>query len=250
MPLPPYPPRPAGADPKADEQRMRRALGLTGDRVGQGGPSQPEQPRPTPEGRPAGRTSAGKPRHRFVQDGAVPVTLVNRRRPDEADGSAAGRTAIEAALQDERAVRTKAERMLQEALATVRDLQTKLGHAELARQEEADAALAARAAVEALRVAHQERERRWQHALAAERAARAVAEAARMRATSARGHAERTRQAVSTARPAPEEPDIPAVPAAAVPAKTVMKRAPRVASTPRPREPRPVKWWLKSAEKR
>ena len=176
MPLLPDPSRLTSADPEADEQRMRRALGLTGDRVGRDSPPQAEQRRPTLEGRPAGRTSADKPRHRFVRDGTVPVTLVNRRHPDEADGSAAGRTVIEATLQDERAARAKAERRLQEALATVHDLQTMLGHAELARREAAEVAQAARDAADALRTAHQEHEARWHEDLAAERAARAVVE--------------------------------------------------------------------------
>ncbi len=111
---------------------MRRALGLTGDRAVRSSPPQAERPQAGPPGRPAGRSSADKPRHRFVQDGAVPVTILNRHRPDEADGLPASRTAIEAALQDERVARARAERALLDALATVRDLQTKLGHAELA----------------------------------------------------------------------------------------------------------------------
>ncbi len=93
---------------------MRRALGLTGDSAGRSGPLQAERAQAGPAGRPAGRSSADKPRHRFVQDGAVPVTVVNRHRPDEADGLPVSRGAIEAALQDERAARERAERSLQE----------------------------------------------------------------------------------------------------------------------------------------
>ena len=51
---------------------MRRALGLTNDNAGRSA-SQPEQQRAGSQGRLAGRPSADKPRHRFVQDGAVPV---------------------------------------------------------------------------------------------------------------------------------------------------------------------------------
>ena len=249
MPLLPDPSRLTSADPEVVEQRMRRALGLTGDRVGRDSQSRPEQPRPTPESRPAGRTSAGKPRHRFVQDGAVPVTLVSRRRPDEADGPAASHAATEAALQDERAVRARAERALQEALATVRDLQTKLGHAELARREASGTAEAARAAANPLRAEHQERELRWHEDLAAARAARAVVDAALAEAVSARKPVERTRRAASAAAPIPAVQDVAAEPAEAA-AKRAPKRTRRAASTPRQREPQPVKWWLKSAKRR
>ena len=81
---------------------MRRALGLTGDRAVRSSPPRTERPQAGPLGRPAGRSSADKPRHRFVQDGAVPVTVISRHRPDEADGLPTGRAAIEAA-QDKKA---------------------------------------------------------------------------------------------------------------------------------------------------
>ncbi len=172
---------------------MRRALGLTGDRAGRSSPPPPERLQAGPPTRPAGRSFADKPRRRFVPDGAVPVTLVNRHRPDDADGPSASRAAIEAALQDERAARAKAERSLQEALATVHDLQTKLGHAELARREASGTAEAARAAADTLRTEHQERELRWHEDLGAERGARLLAEAALAEATRAREPAQRTR---------------------------------------------------------
>ncbi len=127
---------------------MRRALGLTGDRAGRSSLPQAERPRADPPGRIAGRSSSDKPRHRFVQDGTAPVTVLNRHRPDEADGLSASRAAIELTLQDERAARAKAERSLQDALATVHDLQTKLGHAELAHREVLTAAQAALAEFE------------------------------------------------------------------------------------------------------
>lgn len=157
------------------------------------------------------------------------------------------RGAIEAALHQERAAREKTERSLQEALATVRDLQTKLGHAELAQREASAAAQAARDAAGALRAAHQEREARWHEDLTAERAVRAAAEAALTETVSARKPAERTRRMVSVAAPAAAEQDT-----VAEPAKAAAKRAPKgtrkAASTPRQREPQPVKWWLKSAK--
>ena len=236
------------------EERMRRVLGLTGDWAGRSGQPRPEQSHPKPSAHPPVRSpSAPRPRQRFVQDGDVPVTLVGRHRPQEADLSAAAPTsrgATEAALLQERAARERAERSLQEALATVRDLQTKLGHAELARREASAAAQAARDAADALRAAHQEREARWQADLTAERAARAAAAAALAEAAGARKPAERRiERMVSAAAPAAAEQG-----AAAEPAKAVAKPAPKGtrkgASKPRQREPQPVKWWLNSAKRR
>jgi len=238
-------------DIASDEERMRRALGLASDGQGRAGQPRPEQSRSKPSASsPVRSSSAPRPRHRFVQDGDVPVALVSRSRPQEADMPAAAPTnrgAIEAALHQERAVRDRAERALQEALATVRDLQTKLGHAELAQREASAAAQAARDAADALRAAHQEREARWHEDLTAKRAARAAAEAAPTEAVSARTPVERTRRMASVAAPAAAVQGT-----AAEPAKALAKRAPKgtrkASSTPREREPQPVKWWLKSAK--
>jgi hypothetical protein len=187
-----------------------------------------------------------------VQDGEVPVALVGRQRPQDADTSPAASTsrgAIEAALHQERAARERAERSLQEALATARDLQTKLGHAELAQREASEAAQAACDAADALRAAHQEREARWHEDLAAERAARAVAEAALAEAASAGKPAERTRGTASVGAPVAAAQDAAAEPARA-PAKRAPKGTRKAASMPRQREPQPVKWWLNSAKRR
>lgn len=245
--MPPLPnsPSPKALDTLSVEERMRRALGLTSDSAGHS-TSPPEQQRAGSQGRLTGRSSADKPRHRFVQDGAVPVTVVNRHRPDEADGLSAGRAAVEAALQDERAARAKAERSLQEALATVHDLQTKLGHAELAHREASGTVQAARAAVDALRAEHRERELRWTQNLAAERAARTAAEAALIEAASVPRQAARTRRPPSTVEPALTAQGT--LPAAA--AKVAAKRGRKALTEPRQHEPKPVKWWLKSARKR
>lgn len=157
------------------------------------------------------------------------------------------RGAVEAALHQERAARERAERSLQEALATVRDLQTKLGHAELAQREASETVQAARDAADTLRAAHQEREARWHEDLTAERAARAVAEAALTEAAGARKPAERTRRTASVAAPAEAVQGTAAEPAKA-PAKRAPKGTRKDASTPRQREPQPVKWWLNSAK--
>ena len=224
---------------------MRRALGLTGDRAVRSSAAQTERLQAGPPGRPIGRSPADKPRHRFVQDGAVPVTVLNRHRPDESDGLSASRAAIEAALQDERAARAKVERSLQDALAMVHDLQTKLGHAELARREALEVVQMERAAADTLQAEHQGQELRWTQDLTAERAARAAAEAALAKAAGVRGPAVRTCRLPSAVEPAAKAHDV--MPALA--AKAMAKRA-RKTAEPQRRELQPVKWWLKSARRR
>jgi len=238
----PKPPSPDALDTLSVEERMRRALGLTGDRNGQSSPPRTERSQAGPPGRVAGRSS-DKPRHRFVQDGAVPVTVVSRSRPDDADGWSENRAAIEAALQDERAARAKTERALQEALATVRDLQTKLGHAELAHRE---ALGAARAEVDTLRAEHQEQELCRTQDLAAERAARTTAEAALVEMANARGQGARTQRPALAVEPATKTPNTSPMPAA----RAAAKRTRKAVTESGRREPQPVKWWLKSAMKR
>ncbi len=229
---------------------MRRALGLTGDRGSRGSPPRTERPQAGPQVRPASRLSADKQRHRFVQDGDVPVTILNRHRPDEADGLSASRAAAEAAVQDERAARAKAERSLQDALATVHDLQTKLGHAELAHRELSATAQAARAEADALRAERQEQALRWMEDLAAERAARLAAEASLAEATRAREPAKRTRVSAPAAQPALDLQDASPALMAKAPDKPAAKRTRKAAAEPRRHEQEPVKWWLRSVRRR
>lgn len=121
---------------------MRRALGLAG------GAAKPRAPdRQEPAQRPGERFMPGHNGHkrRFVQDGEVPVTLVSGRRDGVGDttshrgpsvsGAPSRLEAAENALAHETATRHQAERALADAQAAVHDLQTKLGHAELARVE-------------------------------------------------------------------------------------------------------------------
>ena len=229
---------------------MRRALGLTGDCAVRSSGPQTERLQAGPPGRPAGRSSADKPRHRFVQDGAVPVTILNRHRPDEADGPPMNRAAVEAALQDERAARDRAERSLQEALATVCDLQTKLGHAELAHREASATAQAARAEADALRAEHQEQVLRWTEDLGVERAARLAAEAALTATAHVREPAKRTRISASAAQPALDLQDASPAPMAKAPDKPAAKRTRKAAAEAPQHEPEPVKWWLRSVRRR
>jgi hypothetical protein len=111
---------------------MRRALGLDGKAAA---------PRPTAPRAPD--MPPARHRHRFVSDGEVPV-VVMPSRTDQPVGSRADAAA--AALQAEREARQQAERALNAAQATIRDLQgkvaqlqTTLAHLTLARDETAAA---------------------------------------------------------------------------------------------------------------
>jgi hypothetical protein len=164
------------------------------------------------------RGQVGGTRRRFVQEGQVPVVIVNREAGDAPLVGRAARTAAalperlrdhEAALAAEQLARQRAERALQDAQAIVHELRTKLGHAELARQELESQRAASAAALTRMR---EERDT-------------ALAELATLKDS---------------------------VAAAADPLRA--ERKPRAASPGRPRrnaaaskEPQPVKWWLKSA---
>jgi hypothetical protein len=87
------------------------------------------------------------PKRRFVVDGDVPVVVLGRR--DQGTGVSSTPAAsppgsrlreIEAALEVEQNARRHSERLLAEARATIHDLQTKIGHANLARDEAVAAA--------------------------------------------------------------------------------------------------------------
>lgn len=165
------------ADNNADtELGVRRALGLDGNGASQ---RQPQAHRP------AERFTADHQKRRFVRDGEVPVVVV-RGRQDHAGRSDNGTTAYpgnrveaaDAALRLERDARGRAERSLAEAQATIRDLQTKLGHAALAREEFR----------ETVRQVDPERVV-IETALAAERQAREQAESDRAKAYSSRDNA-------------------------------------------------------------
>jgi hypothetical protein len=122
------------------ESQMRRALGLLGD-----APRHRPEPLPEPSHRMAERFSGGQHRRRFVQDGDVPVTVLRRDLGHEVPAQRVANPVttptsnrlqrLEASLAAETAAREKAERLLADAHAVVRDLQTKIGHAELARTE-------------------------------------------------------------------------------------------------------------------
>lgn len=104
------------------EEKMRRALGLSGQ-------SAPQQHRAIPD--------MHRPKRRFVADGEVPVTVLpgsGRRHEAEEPNR----------LDAERLAREAAERALAETQAALRDLQTRLKHAEMALSESQAAVVAQR----------------------------------------------------------------------------------------------------------
>jgi hypothetical protein len=175
------------------EMRARRTLGLRTDTP------RLQQQRPQP----------GRQRHRFVQDGEVPVVIVR----DSGRSIQSGHRIAElvAALDAERAARAAAMHSLEEARTIIQSLQTRLAHTELVCDE----------AVAAERQARIVAERALQQVVAGDRAAEdrleLAAEGAPAQAPGKRPRATRT---VSSVRDA--------------------------ATRPKTREPQPIRWWLPS----
>jgi hypothetical protein len=230
-------------------------------------------------------SSLDKPRRRFVQDGEVPVTVLNARPRHGSDPLGMPRPgsspleraeAAEAALEAERSARETAERQLREAQATILDLRTKQGHAELARREEDAATAAAREELAMLRMTLRERdeqlaELRLALTLAAPVgappgvtpsgvipsggiASGSVPSGAAPGVRRARGRprkvplpVEPTRDAEPTATVAAPNRDTPATPPRRGPGRPKGSvSASTVAKRGRPAaEPKPVKWWIK-----
>lgn len=179
------------SDTQATESRMRRALGL------QGPSRQPPQQ----------RADQVRPRHRFVQDGGVPVVVLNSRGDNDPTAGFKTRVAeLEAALETERAAHGATRRSLQDAQAALQASQTRLAHAELAHAE----------------------------ALTIERRAREAAE-----------ESLQSRMAAPAEQP-PDLPLADLTPVAPVKPKPVARKTPRVPRVPKVNEPQPVKWWLPS----
>jgi len=202
----------AGPNDEAESQ-MRRALGLLGDAPRQ----RPDVDRVDQPARSGERFGGGLHRRRFVQDGDIPVTVVRREPGHDAPAHrviapATGPTSsrlqrTEAALAAATAAREKAERSLNETLSVVRDLQTKIGHAELAKNEAVEALRRERELTTQLRARAEECEARlneacdraradddaangYQDQLSDERQARKAAEKALHAAEAARDAAE------------------------------------------------------------
>jgi hypothetical protein len=134
-------------------------------------------------------------RRQFARDGDVPVTMVH------SDGGSRFQQldAARQALRQQTAAREESERLLADARNTIHDLETKLGHERLARDEVAQRINAERLLIEEALTAVQEE-------LATERALRARAEHERDEAVVATQTAEqrlRQRAAVKAAPPPP-----------------------------------------------
>jgi hypothetical protein len=115
---------------RATEKQMRRALGL---REGSS---------------PSGQVSGNVPhpqRRQFVRDGDVPVEVLHGSDFSSRVNQLA---ATRDALQAQTTAREEAEQMLAEARHTIHDLQTKLGHERLARDEAVEHVASAKRKVE------------------------------------------------------------------------------------------------------
>lgn len=229
---------------------MRRALGLGGDQQ-----RTPQPPPPSPD-----RLLLHRPKRQFVAEGEVPVVHGRLSRRDELALPTATTTnrveAAETAARAEREARDKAERLLAEAQAAVHDLQTRLGHAQLAvseghqalESEKAAAAplndqitqLAARLAeVAAERDSAEEQLQVVRATLADMRQARDVAD------RTIRTVVARPVVTVRDRKPAASPPPRAAPIASAQPKGPARSTKPATARA----EAKPVKWWLKSKPK-
>ncbi len=223
------------------EARIRRAWGLDGEAPRM---RLPERAESQPTARPVERLTPSVHKRRFVQDGEVPVTLVHGLTGARRDHHEAGAARVaaptnrlevaETALAAEISSREKAEKALAEAQAMVQQLQTKLGHADLARQDAVAALQRETETITDLRAA-----------LADAEARAAAAEAARVAADDALAtaqapvagddvtvvHAEPARRGRKPkAKAAPDGETTPASAKGAVAASM--------------REPKPVRWWV------
>jgi hypothetical protein len=248
------------------ESQMRKALGL----LGEGQRHRPDMDRGDSSHRSSERFNSGLHRRRFVQDGDIPVTVLRRDQSHEPPAHRGAPTTqpptssrlqrTEAALAAETAAREKAERMVAEMQAIAHDLQTKIGHAELAKDEAIEALRRERDLTGQLRTdacAWQERLEEaesqsraseqaalsWQDQLNDERLARRTAEKAIRVAEAAREAAERLVRTLSEEAPPPRRAEVVRRPAVEPEVSTVVTRrsgGAEVAAS----EPEPVKWWL------
>ena len=77
---------------------------------------------------------------RFVRDGEVPVTVIRRDHQPDGEPGINRLDAARQAIRSEAMARERAERSLEEAQVTIHDLQTKLAHERLAKDEALEAA--------------------------------------------------------------------------------------------------------------
>jgi hypothetical protein len=230
-----------GAD-RAGERSGDRLDRMGGDRFGGGGRSQPQPS--------ASFGSAAPRRHRYVQDGEVPVVQISsmRDRRPAPPGQPAPEPPSEqmrVQLAQERAARQSADHLLERAQAMVHGLETRLGHAEIIQREAVEQARAHAAEVARLQAELAEMATRLQ-------AAETRAAAARERQQELEQELEALRsEAVLEAAVVPEPPAL--LPRVGKPRGRPAGR-PRVAKVAPPvieaQEPEPVKRWLTPAPKK
>jgi hypothetical protein len=207
------------ADTSDAEAGMRRALGLG------------NQPTARQYGYQTPRTSDHHAqKRRFAVDGDVPVVVLERRNQGTGVTSAPAASPpvnrlreVETALKAEQDARQRAERLLTEARAAIHDLQTKIGHANLARDEAVERANSLQSDMAALTAA-----------LNAERDARSEAEVALQLVSESEGITVRRRPMKA-----------PATASAAPPVKRRGRPPGTVNGVRKARaaEPKPVRWW-------
>ena len=103
-------------DPQT-ELRMRRALGL-GDRSNPHGPQQ--------------RPDQARQRHRFVQDGGVPVTMLNARTDPDTAALRDQIQSLQSALDDKATQLVAARKTIADQEKSIQALQTRIAHNDLA----------------------------------------------------------------------------------------------------------------------
>ena len=131
----------APSDDENAESRMRLALGLRGAASTAG--HAPQQ-----------RADQARARHKFVQDGGVPVVMLNRSHDQDALGALKARVAeLERQLDHERTAHATTRRQVAEAQASLQHEKTRLAHAELAHQDALAAAARALEAAQATPIA-------------------------------------------------------------------------------------------------
>jgi hypothetical protein len=257
---------------------MRKALGLLGESSRhRQEPDRSEQSGRMSMGDRFGGAAGGLHRRRFVQDGDIPVTVLRRDQgyeqpvhrgvaaPVAPTTSRLQRT--EAALAVETALREKAERLLAETQFALRDLQTKIGHAELARNEAVETLRRERESIVQIRAEGEAWETRLQEALAQLRVAEQLAETYHEQLADERHTRKTAEKALRTAEAALESSEqlvrtLSEEASTPSPAQNEPVRRARVVAEPevvavvarrgRPpaavavqeAEPEPVKWWL------
>ena len=221
---------------------MRRALGLGSD-----APSQASD-RPTPQAPP----TAHPQKRRFVRDGDVPVTVVHRdHRHDDLTGGNQLEQARQA-IRSQATARERAERLLEEAQARIRDLETKLAHERLARDEAVQRVAAEKQALEQAAQTARDELATEQEAVGRANAALAAAVEAREQSEQRLRDVLRAKQAEASAKTAANSPRItrrakkPAEDAGTLRAAN-QDREP---TEPEPDDSTVVEWWKPGWRKR